>query len=97
MLETLHNVSNPAKIMLSDDFHRDLGWFDQFLPQYNGISMYAHQVSKSILELDACLTGLGGRWENFGYHLTLSRGFRNLDIVHLKMINIVLALRLFAN
>ena len=58
--------------------------------------MYAHSPSKSILELDACLTGLGGRWENFVYHLPLPRGFRNLDIVHLEMINIVLALRLFA-
>ena len=58
--------------------------------------MYAHQISKSVLELDACLTGLGGRRENFVYHLPLIRGFRNLDIVHLEMINIVLALRLFA-
>ena len=97
MLETLRNASNPAKIILSDDFHRDLGWFDQFLPHYNGISMYAHQPAKAILELDACLTGLGGRWENFIYHLPLPRGFRNLDIVHLEMINIFLALRIFAN
>ena len=96
MLETLRNASNPAKIFLSDDFHRDLGWFDQFLPKYNGISMYAHQVPKYTLELDACLTGLGGRWGNFVYHLPLVRGFRNLDIVHLEMVNIVLALRLFA-
>ena len=96
MLEMLRNASNPAKIMLSDDFHRDLGWFNQFLPQYNGISMYAHSPSRSILELDACLTGLGGRWENFVYHLPLPRDFRNLDIVHLEMISIVLALRLFA-
>ena len=97
MLETLRNASNPAKIILSDDFHRDLGWFDQFLPHYNGISMYAHQPVKAILELDACLTGLGGRWKNFVYHLPLPRGFRNLDIVHLEMINIVLALKIFSH
>ena len=29
------------------------------------------------------------------YHLPLPRGFRNLDIVHLEMINIVLALKIF--
>ena len=43
MLETLCKASNPAKIVLADDFHRELGWFDQFLPHYNGISMYAHK------------------------------------------------------
>ena len=96
MLETLRKASNPAKIILTDDFRRDLGWFDQFLPHYNGISMYAHKVSRSVLELDACLTGLGGRWQKFVYHLPIVRGFRNLDIVHLEMINIILALRLFA-
>ena len=96
MLETLRNASNPARITLLDDFHRDLGWFDQFLPHYNGVSMYAHKMARSTIELDACLTGLGGRWENFVYHLPLPRGFRNLDIVHLEMVNIVLALRLFA-
>ena len=96
MLETLRSASNPAKISLSNDFHRDLGWFDQFLPKYNGISMYAHQVSNLVLELDACLTGLGGRYGHFVYHLPLPRGFRNLDIVHLEMVNILLAVRLFA-
>ena len=96
MLGTLRNTSNPGRIALSDDFHRDLKWFDQFLPYYNGVSMYAYKRARSVIELDACLTGLGGRWENFVYHLPLPRGFRNLDIVHLEMLNIVLALRLFA-
>ena len=96
MLETLRKASNPGRIALSDDFHRDLGWFDQFLPHYNGVSMYAYNMATSIIELDACLTGLGGRWENFVYHLPIPRGFRNLDIVHLEMVNIVLALHLFA-
>ena len=66
------------------------------MPLYNGVSMYAHVKSQSILELDAFLTGLGGRWDNFAYHLPIVRGFANLDIVHLEMVNIVMALRLFA-
>ena len=47
------------------------------------------------LELDACLTGFGGLCGQFIYHLPISRGFRNWTIVHLEMINIFLALRLF--
>ena len=53
MLTTLHNVSNPARVRLDQDFLKDLNWFDKFLP------LYAHVKSQSILELDACLMGLG--------------------------------------
>ena len=59
MPATLHSITNPAKDHLDYDFQRDLKWFDSFLPLYNGVLMYAHAKSKSILELDACLTGLG--------------------------------------
>ena len=48
------------------------------------------------LELDACLTGFGGRCGPFVYHLPIPRGFRNWTIVHLEMVNILMALRLFA-
>ena len=96
MLATLRDVSNPARIVLNDDFQRDLAWFEKFLPQYNGVSMYVHKNSDSTLELDACLTDLGGHWGQYVYHLPISRGFANLDIVHLEMVNIVVALRLFA-
>ena len=58
--------------------------------------MYAYKMARSITEIDACLTGLGGRWDNFVCHLPLPRGFRNLDIVHLEMVNIEWALHLFA-
>ena len=96
MLTTLRSVSNPTRVDLDQDFQRDLRWFHSFLPKYNGVSMYSHTKSKSILELDACLTGLGGRWGNMVYHLPIERDFANLDIVHLEMVNIVMALRLFA-
>ena len=59
MLETLGSASNPAKLEPNDDFQRDLAWFDHFLPLYNSISMHAHKNSNSVLELNACLTGLG--------------------------------------
>ena len=62
MLATLRDVSNPARVVLNDDFQRDLAWFEKFLPQYNGVSMYVYKKSDSTLELDACLTGLGGHW-----------------------------------
>ena len=42
------------------DFKRNLRWFDKFLPLYNGVSLYDHRPIDHTLELDACLTGLGG-------------------------------------
>ena len=49
------------------------------------------------LHLDACLTGFGDRCGQFVYHLPIARGFRNWTIVHLEMVNILLAMILFAN
>ena len=98
MLELLRSSYASQRITLTTDFKRDIQWFATFLPQYNGVSMYDHKVIDMSLELDACLTGFGGRCGRFVYHLSihLSRGFRNWTIVHLEMVNILMALRLFA-
>ena len=47
------------------------------------------------MELDACLTGMGGVCGNYVYHLKIERGYGNLNIVHLEMLNILVALRIF--
>ena len=48
------------------------------------------------LELDECLTGFDGRCCQFVYHLPIIQGFQNWTIVHLEMVNIFLALRLWS-
>ena len=67
----------------------------KFLPFYNGVSLYDHRPTDYTLELDVCLTGLGGRWCSFVYHLPIPQGFMNWSIVQLEMVNILLAVRLF--
>ena len=59
-------------------------------------SYYDHNPVHHVLELDTCLTGLGGRWQNVVYHLLIVQHYKNLGIVHLEMVNILVALRLFA-
>ena len=49
-----------------------------------------------MLELDACLTGLGGVWGNVVCNLPIPLGFRNMSIVHLEMVNILLAVKIFS-
>ena len=95
MLEVLRNAQNPSKICLTDDFWRDLNWFQKFLDQYNGTSLFDHRPIDCVFELDACLTGLGGCWKNFVYHLPIPLGYKEMGIVHLEMINVLVALKLF--
>ena len=95
MLALLRSGHATPKIDLTSDFRCDLRWFGKFLPLYNGVSLYDHRPVDFTLELDACLTGLGGRWSKFVYHLPIARGFMNWSIVHLEMVNILLAVRLF--
>ena len=95
MMELLRSAHMCKKIALTPDFKRDLRWFAKFLPQYNGTSLYDHRPVDVTLELDACLTGFGGRSGDLIYHLPIARGYQNWTIVHLEMVNILLAIRLF--
>ena len=69
MLELLRQAHGQNHIKLSIEFRRDLQWFKRFLPHYNGVSMYDHKPTTNIIELDACLTGLGGKYANWVYNL----------------------------
>ena len=83
MLETLRQAHDATNIALGDDFHWDLLWFQTFLKDYNGVSMYEHKKTGYTVELDACLTGLGGACKNMIYHVPIPIGYRQFTIVHL--------------
>ena len=69
----------------------------KILTIYNGTSIYNHAVVRHTVELDACLMGYGSVSGNYVYHLKIDRGYGNLNIVHLEMLNILLAFRAFAS
>ena len=75
MLDLLRFGHAAKRIPLTEEFICDLRWFSNFLPTYNGVSMYDHSVIDVTLELDACLTGLGGRCGDQVYHLPIERGY----------------------
>ena len=60
MLQLLREHHGRVRIHLNHEFHRDLRWFQRFLPLYNGVSMYDHKQLDHQVHLDACLKGLGG-------------------------------------
>ena len=74
MLELLREYHGQTRIHLNPEFHRDLRWFERFLPLYNGISLYDHQKPDHQVHLDACLQGLGGVWQNMVYHMVYLLG-----------------------
>ena len=98
MLQTLRSGHIHSRITLDLEFHRDRRWFDRFLPLYNGVSLYDHKKCDHQVHLDACLQGLGwggGGWQNLVYHLPVVYGYKNLNIAHLEIVNILVAVRAF--
>ena len=93
MLDLLRQNHDNRIIKLTHVFQRDVCWFDRFLLRYNGASMYNHRCVDHEVELDACLDGLGAVWKNFVYHVPLQHQYLNLSIVHLEMLNILVAVR----
>ena len=96
MLVLFRENAHKKRIKLTQEFFQDLAWFLEFLPTFNGITYF--KKSEALIEncvyLDASLTGLGAIWKGRVYSTPIFAipGF-HLKIVHLEMLNIVLALR----
>ena len=95
MLQVLRNAHSSTRIALDHNFHRDLRWFQTFLPKFNDVTLYDHKPVDFHVHLDACVQGLGGIFNNLVYHLPIPLGYQNLDNVHLEMVNIQVAVKLF--
>ena len=96
MLQFLRLMGTQKIVTLSAEFFRDLNWFCTFLKQFNGVVYYDPRPIQAELHLDACLTGMGGIFENQCYALPIPKDFHNYSIVHLEMLNIVVALKVWA-
>ena len=84
-------------VKLSQEFFKDLAWFKNFLTQFISIVYYDTRPVQTELHLDACLTRLGGIFANQCYALPISKGYNNYSIVHLEMLNILVALKVWAH
>ena len=94
--EVLRNSQKRVKIQLTPEFHRDLNWFIKFIPKFNGSAFFVHRNIQYKIELDACLQGLGARCGDQVYGMDIPLNFENMGIVHLEMINILVAIRTWA-
>ena len=97
MLDTLRSHFDKDDILLDLNFHRDLNWFLKFLPHFNGVAFFNHVPIKKVIELNACLQGLGAVYQNQVYSIQIPKNFENYTIVHLEMLNILVALRVWSH
>ena len=89
--------SKQRKITLTNPFLQDLRWFQSFLPQFNGVAFFDHPKIHGEISLDTSLVGLGAIFQNEVYVIPLHKGFLGMDIVHLEMLNILVATRVWKN
>ena len=81
--------------MLEDGFFADLQWFARFLEYFNGRAIFDKSNDpKHKVYIDACLQGLGGSWDKRIKALPIPDTLSHLNIVHLEMVNIIVALKL---
>ena len=95
MLKFFRLMDKPKMATLTSEFFRDLNWFSTFLKQFNGVIYYDPRSIQAELHLDACLTRMGGIFENQCYALPIPKDFNRYSIVHLEMLNIVVALKVW--
>ena len=81
---------------LNSAFAAHLNWFDTFLCDFNGVTLYDTKPVFATIKLDACLTGFGGVFDNMVYHLPIPKNFKNYNIAQLELSNILVALKTWA-
>ena len=96
MLTVFREHFDKNTIPLTVDFYKDLKWFRFLLKEFNGTSFYQFPCTNDIIELDACLTGLGGRCGLMVYHLPIIQVMPGWTIVHLEMVNIMVATKIWS-
>ena len=95
MLQVLRDHAHSSRILLDAEFQKDLNWFLTFSTSFNGVTMYDIRPISDHIYLDTCLTGLGGYFRNIVYTIPLPLGFEHYSIIHLEMLNIVVALKIW--
>ena len=96
ILALLRSNYEVQKILLDNAFFKDLAWFNTFLCNFNGVTYYHKTFPSAQVYLDACLTGLGGHFDSMVYTLQIPQGYKDYNICHLEMLNIIVASKIWA-
>ena len=102
LLECLRGMPQVGKFKVTEEVRKDLLWWREFLPLYNGVSMMALEswsLPDEVFASDACLIGCGGWYcERQEYFHTEFPGFiveMNLSINALELLTVVVAAKVW--
>ena len=101
MLQNLREMPKRGSESLSLGFKKDLAFFLELLPKYNGVRLLLKKPieGQEQLELDACLTGCGavtGK-EYYMEEFPSEVKDRQHTIAHLELLNVVVAVKVWAD
>ena len=85
LLHVLRNMHDKNQVLLTAEF----------LPTFNGVTIFDHRPISFQIELDACLQGLGARCGAQVYAFPLPLGYMDFNIANLEMFNILVAFRVW--
>ena len=100
ILSLFRDNPHAKKIKLTEEFFLDIQWFIRFLPHFAGSTKIFKSEMKHMqsLYIDTCLTGVGGTWANRVYAAPVPTFVNTeLHITHFEMLNILVALMLWAH
>lgn len=93
MLQFLRGMQDGVPKVLSQEFRKDVLWWQRFLPLYNGVSMMAWEDwgdPDVVLATDACLTGYGafslGKYCHGVFPLFLTEAGHHINVLELLVI-----------
>ena len=98
MLATLRECPQVGRVVLGDDFRKDMAWFQKYMAVTNGVYLLDQDFGTPvIIQVDSCQTGAGGICDKQAYHVQYSEELlkRGLDICHLECLNALAAVRLW--
>ena len=95
LLDVLRSMEDKDQKKITMEAKRDINWFVKFISIYNGVTFFYQKPIAHSIELDASLQGMGAWCGSEVYILTIPLGYMNLQIVHLEMLNILAALRVW--
>jgi hypothetical protein len=102
MLEFLRSFTSDESQILCFEFRKDVDWWVQFLPLYNGVSMMAIEEwsePDEVFACDACLVGAGG-WCNGQYFHCSFPEFIQQDSLHinaLELLTVIVCVKLWGS
>ena len=96
MLKTYRKHHKSAVVVLDDEFYKDLAWFNKFLFTFNGCVFINKEVKRTLF-VDASFMGIGGIFDNNVYAYHIPECCVNYSIVHLELINVLVALRCWSH